>query len=105
MVFVQPGCHRGLHRARPRRLPSEVIDELDVGVTPDRLSVLISVTGCFLSALNIFELDCRRLLFQMAVDADNLAKVTEKGVNLDVGELLLRHVLDVDREAPRIVNH
>ena len=41
----------------------------------------------------------------MTVDANNLAKVTEKGVDFDVGELLLRHVLDVDREAPRIVNN
>ena len=105
MVFVQPGCHRCLHRARSRCLPSEVIDELDVGVTPDRLSVLISIAGRLLRALNILKLDCRRLLFQVTVDADNLAKVTEKGVDLDVGELFLRHILDVDREAPRIVNH
>ena len=41
----------------------------------------------------------------MTIDANHFTKVAEEGVDLDVGELLLGHVLDINGEAPCVVDH
>lgn len=41
----------------------------------------------------------------MPIDADHLAEVAEESVDLYIIELLLRHILDIDGEAPGVVDH
>lgn len=96
----------GLHGAGSRDLAARaVIDELNVRVSPDRLSVLDGETSSFLGALNVLELDRRRLLLEVAVDADHFAEIAEESVDLNIRELLRRYVLDVNGVSARIIDH
>ena len=64
-----------------------------------------SLGSSFLSTLNVLELDCGCLLFQMPIDSDHLSKVAEEGIDFDVSELFLGHVLYINGESPRIADH
>lgn len=81
---------------------SHVVNQLDLGVSPDWLSLLNREVCRFFRAFHVLELNRGRLLLWMAINPDDLAKVVEEGVDVHIVELVLRHVLDVDREAASV---
>jgi hypothetical protein len=87
-----------LHRGHPSRPcdPSHVVDQLHLGVSPDRIALLKGKKGGFLSTLNVLKLHCGCLFLGVAIDSDYFAKVLEVGVNLNIVEFILGHILDVD---------
>ena len=60
------------------------------------------VLGRLLRTLDVLKLDRGCLLLGMAVNAHNFAKFAEESVNVTIVELVLRHILNVDREATRV---
>ena len=90
--------------ATARSLTSYVIDQLNLGAVPDWLAHLDRVLSRLLRALNILELDRRRHLFWVPVDADDVAEGAEEGVDFLNVKFLLRHILQVNGITTRI-NH
>jgi len=94
--------HRG-HASRPCD-PSHVVDQLHLRVSPDRIALLEGEMGGFLGALDVLKLHCGCLFFRVTIDSDYFAKVLKVGVDLNIVEFILRHILDVNGEATG-VNH
>ena len=79
-----------------------VVNQLHLGVPPNGLTLLDGEICGFFSALNVFKLDSCSLFLRVAIDSDNFAKVVKEGVDVDIIEFFLGHILNVDREAARI---
>ena len=85
-----------------RYLAHYIINQLNSGYAPDRLSLSDGEVGRFLCTLDIGKFYCGCLFLRMAIDAHNLTKIAEERVDVDDCELLLWDILDVDRVAARI---
>ena len=95
---------RGRHRSAAWIHTLTVIDELDIRVVPEWLSLLNRKEGSFLGTLNILKLHCGSLLLRVSIDSHHVAEVLEERVDFHVVKLVLRYIFDIDRISAGIDN-